>query len=35
LLFNYAENIFDKKYEERYGYPLPGRIIGASVKIVL
>jgi len=35
LLFNYAENIFDKSYEERYGYPLPGRIIGASVKIFL
>ena len=31
----YAENIFDKSYEERYGYPLPGRIIGASVKIFL
>ncbi len=30
----YAENIFNKKYEERFGYPLPGRIIGASAKIM-
>jgi outer membrane receptor protein involved in Fe transport len=30
----YAENLFDKKYEERFGYPLPGRIIGASAKIM-
>jgi outer membrane receptor protein involved in Fe transport len=30
----YAENVFDKHYEERFGYPLPGRIIGASAKIV-
>lgn len=29
----YAENIFDKKYEERFGYPMTGRIIGAAVKI--
>jgi outer membrane receptor protein involved in Fe transport len=31
----YAENLFDKKYEERFGYPLPGRIIGAAIKIAL
>jgi iron complex outermembrane receptor protein len=30
----YAENLFDKHYEERFGYPLPGRIIGAAAKIV-
>jgi outer membrane receptor protein involved in Fe transport len=30
----YAENIFDKKYQERFGYPLPGRIIGASARIM-
>jgi len=28
----YAENVFDKRYEEQYGYPLPGRIVGAAVK---
>jgi len=31
----YAENIFDKRYEEQFGYPLPGRIIGAAIKIAL
>lgn len=31
----YAENIFDKKYEERFGYPLPGRIIGGAIKLIL
>jgi iron complex outermembrane receptor protein len=30
----YAENLFDKDYAERFGYPLPGRIIGATAKIV-
>lgn len=30
----YAENLFDKQYEELFGYPMPGRIIGASAKIV-
>ncbi len=29
----YAENLFDKKYEEQFGYPLPGRIIGAALKL--
>ncbi len=29
----YAENLFDKKYEERFGYPMAGRIIGAAVKL--
>jgi outer membrane receptor protein involved in Fe transport len=28
----YAENLFDAHYEERFGYPMPGRIIGAAVK---
>lgn len=31
----YAENIFNEKYEERFGYPMPGTIIGASFKIAL
>jgi iron complex outermembrane receptor protein len=30
----YAENIFDKGYEERFGYPMVGRIVGASFKVV-
>jgi outer membrane receptor protein involved in Fe transport len=29
----YVENLFDKDYEERFGYALPGRIIGASAKM--
>ncbi len=29
----YAENIFDKKYEERFGYPMAGRVLGAAVKL--
>jgi len=29
----YVENLFDKKYEERLGYPMPGRMIGATFKI--
>lgn len=31
----YAENIFDKKYEERFGYPMTGRVIGAALKLTL
>lgn len=31
----YAENIFGTKYEEVYGYPMPGRIVGTSLKISL
>ncbi len=31
----YAENIFDKKYEERFGYPMSGRVVGAAIKIAL
>jgi len=30
----YVENLFDKGIEEQFGYPLPGRIIGASAKIM-
>jgi outer membrane receptor protein involved in Fe transport len=30
----YAENLFNNRYEERFGYALPGRIIGAAAKIV-
>lgn len=29
----YAENIFVKEYEEQFGYPMTGRIIGSSIKI--
>jgi outer membrane receptor protein involved in Fe transport len=28
----YAENLFDKRYEERFGYALPGLDVGASAK---
>jgi len=31
----YVENLFDKKYEELYGYPLPGVIIGTALKLSL
>jgi len=29
----YAENLFNKEYEEQFGYPMAGRIIGSSVKL--
>ena len=29
----YVENLFDRTYEERFGFPIPGRIIGAAVKM--
>jgi outer membrane receptor protein involved in Fe transport len=29
----YAENILDKHYQERFGFPLTGRIIGGALKI--
>jgi len=28
----FVDNIFDKKYEEKYGYPLMGRTLGVSMK---
>lgn len=31
----YVENLFDKEYEERYGYPMPGIIAGAAIKFSL
>jgi outer membrane receptor protein involved in Fe transport len=31
----YVENIFDEEYEEQFGYPMPGVIIGATLKISL
>jgi outer membrane receptor protein involved in Fe transport len=31
----YVENLFDEAYEEQYGYPMPGFIVGAAVKISL
>jgi outer membrane cobalamin receptor len=30
----YIENIFNREYEERFGYPIAGRVIGASYKMV-
>lgn len=29
----FIDNIFDKKYEEKFGYPLMGRTVGASMKL--
>jgi len=29
----YVENVCDKTYEERFGYPLPGRTAGVSLKL--
>ncbi|MEW6378577.1 MAG: TonB-dependent receptor [bacterium] len=29
----YTENLFNERYEERFGYPMPGRIIGATAKV--
>jgi iron complex outermembrane receptor protein len=29
----YAQNLFNNSYEERFGYPMSGRIVGASVKL--
>ncbi len=31
----YAENIFDEEYQERFGYPMPGIIVGAAIKLSL
>jgi outer membrane receptor protein involved in Fe transport len=31
----YAENLFDEDYEEQFGYPMPGVIIGAALKLFL
>jgi iron complex outermembrane receptor protein len=28
----FVENLFDKGYEERFGYPMPGRVAGLSFK---
>ena len=30
----YAENLFDEDYEEQFGYPMPGLIIGATFKMM-
>ncbi|MFH0888683.1 MAG: TonB-dependent receptor [Planctomycetota bacterium] len=30
----YIENIFNRQYEERFGYPLPGKVAGVSYKMV-
>ena len=29
----YVENLFDEEYEEQFGYPMPGLIIGATLKL--
>jgi outer membrane receptor protein involved in Fe transport len=29
----YMENLFDEEYEEQFGYPMPGLIIGAAFKL--
>jgi iron complex outermembrane receptor protein len=29
----YAQNLFNNSYEERFGYPMSGRIVGASAKL--
>lgn len=31
----YAENLFDEDFEEQFGYPMPGIIIGAALKLTL
>lgn len=31
----YVENLFDEEYEEQFGYPMPGVIIGAALKLSL
>lgn len=31
----YVENVFDEEYEEQFGYPMPGLIIGAGIKLSL
>jgi outer membrane receptor protein involved in Fe transport len=31
----YVENLFDEDYEEQFGYPMPGLIIGAAIKLSL
>jgi outer membrane receptor protein involved in Fe transport len=32
-LGGYVENLFDRKYEEQFGYPMPGIVAGASLKL--
>ena len=31
----YVENLFDEEYEEQFGYPMPGLIVGATIKLSL
>ncbi len=31
----YVENLFNEDYEEQFGYPMPGVIIGAGIKVSL
>jgi outer membrane cobalamin receptor len=34
-LSGYVENLFGEEYEEQFGYPMPGIIIGAALKLSL
>jgi outer membrane cobalamin receptor len=31
----YVENLFDEEYEEQFGYPMPGIVIGAALELFL
>jgi outer membrane receptor protein involved in Fe transport len=31
----YVENLFDEAYEEQFGYPMPGMVFGAALKLYL
>ena len=31
----YVENLFDEEYEEQFGYPMPGIVVGAALKLFL
>jgi outer membrane receptor protein involved in Fe transport len=30
----YVENLFDEDYDQQYGYPMPGILLGAAIKIL-
>lgn len=34
-LTGYVENLFNRKYEEQFGYPMPGVIAGAGLKLII
>ena len=31
----YVENLLDEEYEEQFGYPMPGLVFGAALKLYL